>query len=103
VEATDHREGALIPTGERSGSQTYRDDGKGFAVRADEKLAAFLKLETAILAVCMPAGGTPAATDLVLLGAPQPERVNQSPPLLPAQTKNAEQPTGICSGDAPVK
>jgi hypothetical protein len=38
-----------IPTGERSGLQTHiRDDGKRFVVRADEKLTAFVELETAI-------------------------------------------------------
>jgi hypothetical protein len=35
--------------GERSGLQTHnRDDGKRFLVRADEKLTAFLELESAI-------------------------------------------------------
>ena len=38
----------LIPTGERSGLQTHiADDGKRFVVRADEKLTAFLELESA--------------------------------------------------------
>jgi len=41
-----------IPTGEQSGLLTQnRDDGKGFVVRADEKLMAFLELEAAIRAV----------------------------------------------------
>ena len=35
----------LIPTDERSGLLTHRDDGKRFIVRADEKLTAFLELE----------------------------------------------------------
>jgi len=38
----------LIPTDERSGLQTHRDDGKFFVVRADEKLTAFVELESAI-------------------------------------------------------
>jgi hypothetical protein len=38
----------LIPTGERSGSQTaHRGDGKRFVVRADEKLTAFMEFEAA--------------------------------------------------------
>jgi hypothetical protein len=37
----------LIPTGERPGLQTHiRDNGKRFVVRADEKLTAFLELES---------------------------------------------------------
>ena len=40
---------AAIRTGERSGLlDAHRDDGKRFVVRADEKLTAFLELETAI-------------------------------------------------------
>jgi hypothetical protein len=35
----------LIPTGERSGLRTHRDDRKRFVVRADEKLTAFLDLK----------------------------------------------------------
>ena len=39
----------LIPTGERSGLLTrIADDGKRFVVRADEKLTAFVELETTI-------------------------------------------------------
>jgi hypothetical protein len=37
----------LIPTGERSGLQAHRDDGKRFVVHADEKLTAFLELQSA--------------------------------------------------------
>jgi hypothetical protein len=36
-----------MPTGERSGLLTaHRDDGKRFVVRADEKLTAFVELES---------------------------------------------------------
>jgi hypothetical protein len=38
----------LIPTGERSGLQARRDNGKRFVVHADEKLTAFIELESAI-------------------------------------------------------
>ena len=39
----------LIPTHERSGiADAHRDDGKRFVVHAEEKLTAFLELETAI-------------------------------------------------------
>ena len=39
----------LIPTGERSGLlDAHRSDGKRFVVRADEKLTAFIELETVI-------------------------------------------------------
>ena len=39
----------LIPTGEQSGLfDAHRDDGKRFVVHADEKLTAFLELESAI-------------------------------------------------------
>jgi hypothetical protein len=39
----------LIRRGEQSGSQTrIAGDGKRFVVRADEKLTAFLELESAI-------------------------------------------------------
>jgi hypothetical protein len=38
-----------IPTGERSGLQTrHQDERKRFVVRSDEKLTAFLELESAI-------------------------------------------------------
>ena len=41
----------LIPTGEQSGLRdAHRDDGKRFVVRADEKLTAFVELESAICA-----------------------------------------------------
>ena len=41
----------LIPTGERSGLLTLiAKDGKCFVVRADEKLTAFVELESAISA-----------------------------------------------------
>ncbi len=41
----------LIPTGKRSGLQTHhRDDGKRFVVRAEEKLTAFVELESTIFA-----------------------------------------------------
>jgi hypothetical protein len=38
----------LIPTAERSGLQTHRDDGKHFVVYADEKLTAFVELDSTI-------------------------------------------------------
>ena len=38
----------IIPQGERSGLLTL-SDGKRFVVRADEKLTAFVELESAIL------------------------------------------------------
>jgi hypothetical protein len=38
----------LIPTVERSGLQTHRDARKHFVARANEKLAAFLELESVI-------------------------------------------------------
>jgi hypothetical protein len=38
----------LIPTGERSGIADAHRDRKRFIVHADEKLTAFLELETAI-------------------------------------------------------
>jgi hypothetical protein len=39
----------LIPTDEQSGFvDTHRDDGKRLVVHADEKLTAFLELESAI-------------------------------------------------------
>ena len=39
----------LIPAGERFGLPMHtRDDGKRFVVHADEKLTAFLELESAI-------------------------------------------------------
>jgi hypothetical protein len=37
----------LILRGEQSGLQMHTDDGKRFIVRADEKLTAFLELESA--------------------------------------------------------
>jgi hypothetical protein len=38
----------LIPTGEQSGIvDAHRGDGKRFVVRADEKLTAFVELESA--------------------------------------------------------
>ena len=38
----------LIPTDERSGfADAHRDDGRRYVVHADEKLAAFLELESA--------------------------------------------------------
>jgi hypothetical protein len=38
----------LIPTGEQSGiADAHRGDGKGVVVRADEKLTAFVELESA--------------------------------------------------------
>jgi hypothetical protein len=37
-----------IPTGEQSGLQTHRNNGKRFVVRADEKLTAFVELESTI-------------------------------------------------------
>jgi hypothetical protein len=41
----------LIPTGERSGLlDAHRDNGKRYVVRADEKLTAFLELQSAIRA-----------------------------------------------------
>jgi hypothetical protein len=41
----------LILAGERSGLQTHhRDDGKRFVVRAEEKLTAFVELESTIFA-----------------------------------------------------
>ena len=36
-------------------ADAHRDDGKRYIVRADEKLSAFLELETAIRAVRLPA------------------------------------------------
>jgi len=40
-----------IPTGEQSGlADAYRGDGKRFVVHAEEKLAAFVELESAICA-----------------------------------------------------
>jgi len=42
----------LIPAGERSGLQTHVvGDGKRFVVRAEEKLTAFVELESAIESV----------------------------------------------------
>ena len=38
----------LIPTGERSIADAHRDNGQRFIVHAEEKLTAFLELETAI-------------------------------------------------------
>jgi hypothetical protein len=43
----------LIPTSEQPSLLTRRDDGKRFVVHADEKLAAFLELESAIRAVSL--------------------------------------------------
>jgi len=40
----------LIPTGKQSGLHAHRDDGKRFVVRADEKLTAFMELESAVRA-----------------------------------------------------
>jgi hypothetical protein len=40
----------LIPMGERSGLQTHRDDGKRFVVQADERVTAFVELESAVRA-----------------------------------------------------
>ena len=51
-------------------ADAHRGDGKRFVVHADELLIAFLELESTIGALCMPAGGTPAATGLAWLGAP---------------------------------
>jgi hypothetical protein len=36
----------LIPTGEPSSADAHRDDGKRFVVHADEKLTAFMELES---------------------------------------------------------
>ena len=38
----------LIPTVERSGLQTHHDDEKHFVVPANEKLTAFLEIESVI-------------------------------------------------------
>ena len=38
----------LIPTGEQSGFDAHRGDGKRFVVHADEKLTAFVELQAAI-------------------------------------------------------
>jgi hypothetical protein len=38
----------LIPTGERSSLLTHPGNGKRFIVHADEKLTAFIELESAI-------------------------------------------------------
>jgi hypothetical protein len=43
-----------IPTGERSGLQTHRGDGKCFLVRAEDKLTMFLELESTIRAAERP-------------------------------------------------
>jgi hypothetical protein len=45
----------LIPMGERSGLfDAHRDDGKRFVVHADEKLTAFVELESTIRAAERP-------------------------------------------------